>query len=79
MIGGGNSLIHAYAMARDMRAAVVCFEEMEAEGISPNAATVSVIISGYARLGNVEYVILPPVLTQFTYFRDVFEMTQLLC
>lgn len=61
MIGGGSSLIHAYAMAHDMRAAVACFEEMEAEGILPNAATVSVIISGYAKLGNVEYVILPPM------------------
>jgi len=61
VIGGGSSLIHAYAMAHDMRAAVACFEEMEAEGILPNAATVSVIISGYAKLGNVEYVILPPM------------------
>ena len=51
--------MHAYAVARDMRGAVACVEEMEAEGIVPNAATFSVIISGYGRLGDVKYVSLP--------------------
>lgn len=55
---GLNSLIHAYAVACDMRGAVACLEEMEAEGIAPNAATLSVIISGFAKLGNTEYALL---------------------
>lgn len=51
-----NSLVHAYAVARDLRGAVACVEEMEADGIVPNAATFSVIISGYGRLGDAKYV-----------------------
>lgn len=46
-------------MARDLRGAVACVEEMEAEGIVSNAATFSVIISGHGRLGDVKYVSLP--------------------
>lgn len=51
-------------MAQDLRGAIACVEEMEAEGVSPNAATYSVIISGYGRLGDVEYVS-PPLNTNF--------------
>lgn len=42
-----------------MRGAVACVEEMEADGIVPNEATFSVVISGYGKLGNVKYVSLP--------------------
>jgi pentatricopeptide repeat protein len=51
--------VHAYAVARDLRGAVACVEDMEAEGIVPNAATFSVVISGYGRSGDVQYVSLP--------------------
>lgn len=52
-------MVHAYAVARDLRGAVSCVEEMEADGIVPNEATFSVIISGYGRIGDVKYVSLP--------------------
>lgn len=57
--------MHAYAVARDMRGAVACVEEMEADGIVPNEATFSVVISGYGKLGNVKYVSLPLLICRF--------------
>lgn len=49
-----SSLIRAYIMAQNLQGAVSCVEEMEIEGIFPNAATFSAIISGYGSSGNVE-------------------------
>lgn len=52
-----NNLIRAYIMAQNLQGAVSCVEEMEIEGIFPNAATFSAIISGYGSSGNVEEVV----------------------
>ena len=48
------SLIHAYAVARDMKGAISCFTEMVDEGIKPTIATYCILISGFGKEGNAE-------------------------
>eukprot|EP01018_Ginkgo_biloba_P016767 Gb_31761 [translate_table: standard] len=49
-----SCLVHAYAVARDMRGAVACVDEMQAEDVELNLATYSILISGYANIGDAE-------------------------
>lgn len=48
------SLIHAYAVGRDMEEALSCARKMRDEGIEMSLVTYSIIVGGFARVGNVE-------------------------
>lgn len=52
-----TNLVHAYAVARDMRGEVSCVDEMEAEYVELNVETYSILISGYANIGDVEVLV----------------------
>lgn len=48
------SLIHAYAVGRDMEEALCCVRKMKDEGIELGLVTYSVLIGGFAKVGNIE-------------------------
>lgn len=48
------SLIHAYAVGRDMEEALNCVRKMKDEGIEMSIVTYSIIVGGFAKLGNAE-------------------------
>ncbi|KAL5976477.1 hypothetical protein ACLOJK_020810 [Asimina triloba] len=48
------SLVNAYAVARDMRGALSCVEEMKDEGIEMTVVTYSVLIKGFNNIGDAE-------------------------
>lgn len=48
------SLIHAYAVGRDMDEALLCVKKMRDEEIEMSLVTYSIIVGGFARVGNVE-------------------------
>lgn len=48
------SLIHAYAVARDMEEALSCVRRMKDEGIEMSLVTHSILVDGFAKLGNIE-------------------------
>jgi len=50
------SLIHAYAVGRDMEEALHCVRKMKEEGIEITIVTYSIIVGGFARMANAEYV-----------------------
>lgn len=50
------SLIHAYAVGRDMEEALSCVRKMKEEGIELSLVTYSILVGGFARIGNVELV-----------------------
>lgn len=51
------SLIHAYSVGRDMEEALSCVRKMKEEGIELSLVTYSILVGGFARVGNVELVI----------------------
>ena len=48
------SLIHAYAVGRDMGEALHCVRKMKEEGIEMSLVTYSIIVGGFAKVGNAE-------------------------
>lgn len=46
------SLIHAYAVGRDMEEALSCVRKMKDEGIEMSLVTYSIIVGGFAKVGN---------------------------
>lgn len=48
------SLIHAYAVGRDMEEALSCVRKMKEEGIEMSLVTYSVIVGGFSKAGNAE-------------------------
>lgn len=46
------SLIHAYAVGRDMEEALSCVKKMKDEGIEMSLVTYSIIVGGFAKVGN---------------------------
>lgn len=48
------SLVHAYAVARDMRGALSCIDEMRTEGVELTVATYSILIAGFAKVLDAE-------------------------
>lgn len=48
------SLIHAYAVGRDMEEALSCVRKMKEEGIEMSLVTYSILVSGFAKMGNAE-------------------------
>jgi len=48
------SLIHAYAVGRDMEEALHCVRKMKDEGIEMSIVTYSIIVGGFAKVGNAE-------------------------
>ncbi|XP_057249173.1 pentatricopeptide repeat-containing protein At5g04810, chloroplastic-like isoform X2 [Beta vulgaris subsp. vulgaris] len=49
-----TSLIHAYAVGRDMEEALSCVRKMKEEGIELSLVTYSILVGGFARIGNVD-------------------------
>lgn len=49
-----TSLVHAYAVGRDMEEALSCVRKMKEEGIEVSLVTYSILVGGFARVGNVE-------------------------
>ncbi|KAH0907923.1 hypothetical protein HID58_039750 [Brassica napus] len=49
-----TSLIHAYAVGRDMEEALSCVRKMKEEGIEMSLVTYSVIVGGFSKAGNAE-------------------------
>ncbi|CAN6444939.1 unnamed protein product [Victoria cruziana] len=47
-----TNLVHAYAVARDMQAAVACVQEMKSEDIEMTLVTYSIIIAGFANVAD---------------------------
>ncbi|XBI59580.1 hypothetical protein VPH35_040614 [Triticum aestivum] len=56
MVDGHHTicLVHAYAVARDMRGALSCVEEMKAEGIGLTIVTYSILISGFGKINDAQ-------------------------
>ena len=52
-----RSLIHAYSVGRDMEEALSCVRKMKEEGIELSLVTYSILVGGFARVGNIELVI----------------------
>lgn len=50
------SLIHAYAVGRDMEEALSCVRKMKDEGIEMSLVTYSILVGGFGKIGNFEYV-----------------------
>lgn len=48
------SLVHAYAVGRDMEEALCCVRKMKDEGIELSLVTYSILIGGFAKVGNIE-------------------------
>lgn len=48
------SLIHAYAVGRDMEEALSCVRKMKEEGIEMTLVTYSILVGGFAKIGNSE-------------------------
>lgn len=48
------SLIHAYAVGRDMEEALSCVRKMKEEGIEMSLVTYSILVGGFAKIGNAE-------------------------
>lgn len=48
------SLIHAYAVGRDMEEALSCVRKMKDERIEMSVVTYSIIVGGFAKLGNAQ-------------------------
>lgn len=48
------SLIHAYAVGRDMEEALSCVRKMRDEGIEMSLVTYSIVVGGFAKMGNIE-------------------------
>lgn len=48
------SLIHAYAVGRDMEEALSCVRKMKEEGIGMSLVTYSIMVGGFAKVGNAE-------------------------
>lgn len=48
------SLIHAYAVGRDMEEALSCVRKMKEEGIEMSLVTYSVIVGAFSKAGNAE-------------------------
>ncbi|GMP62582.1 hypothetical protein CsSME_00024633 [Camellia sinensis var. sinensis] len=48
-----NSLIHAYAVGRDMEEALAFVRKMKDEGIEMSLVTSSILVAGFAKVGNV--------------------------
>ncbi|GMP22216.1 hypothetical protein CsSME_00000328 [Camellia sinensis var. sinensis] len=49
-----TNLIHAYAVGRDMEEALACVRKMKDEGIEMSLVTYSILVGGFAKVGNVE-------------------------
>lgn len=49
-----RSLIHAYAVGRDMEEALSCVRKMKEEGIEMSLVTYSILVGGFAKMGNAE-------------------------
>ncbi|KAK6156245.1 hypothetical protein DH2020_010493 [Rehmannia glutinosa] len=47
-------LIHAYAVGRDMEEALSCVRKMRDEGIEMSLVTYSILVGGFAKIGNVQ-------------------------
>ncbi|KAL0299127.1 UNVERIFIED_CONTAM: Pentatricopeptide repeat-containing protein, chloroplastic [Sesamum radiatum] len=54
LLRGLRSLIHAYAVGRDMEEALSCVRKMRDEGIEMSLVTYSILVGGFAKIGNVE-------------------------
>lgn len=52
-----TSLIHAYAVGRDMDEALSCVRKMKEEGIEMSLVTYSIIVGGFAKVGNAEFLV----------------------
>ena len=48
------SLIHAYAVGRDMEEALSCVRKMKEEGVEMSLVTYSIVVGGFAKIGNAE-------------------------
>lgn len=48
------SLIHAYAVGRDMDEALACVRKMKNECIELTLVTYSIIVTGFSKVGNIE-------------------------
>lgn len=48
------SLVHAYAVGRDMEEALSCVRKMKEEGIEITLVTYSILVRGFAKIGNSE-------------------------
>lgn len=48
------SLIHAYAVGRDMEEALNCVRKMKEESIEMSLVTYSIIVGGFAKVGDAE-------------------------
>lgn len=48
------SLTYAYTVSRDMEEALTCVRKMKDEGIEISVVTYSIIVGGFAKVGNVE-------------------------
>lgn len=48
------SLVHAYAVGRDMEEALSCVRKMKDEGVEMTLVTYSILVGGFAKVGDVE-------------------------
>lgn len=48
------SLIHAYAVGRDMEEALSCVRKMKEERVEMTLVTYSILVRGFAKIGNIE-------------------------
>ncbi|KAK2971282.1 hypothetical protein RJ640_001308 [Escallonia rubra] len=49
-----TNLIHAYAVGRDMEEALSCVRKMKDEGVDMTLVTYSILVGGFAKIGNAE-------------------------